>query len=108
MNESINNNKKISHQKNNVNLVIKIIRKYISPAIADIYIFGSRSTKNFRIDSDLDILLYDYQIISPENVTKLIEELEESSLPFKVDIVIKSRITHEFFEKIKPTLILMK
>ena len=66
-----------------------------------VYLFGSRVKGTHRPDSDLDILIDDKITIDPSIVSKLEEAFEESGLPFKVDIVIRSRISDEFYNKIK-------
>jgi predicted nucleotidyltransferase len=67
------------------------------------YIFGSRANNTKRADSDLDILIMD-KTINPETVTLINEEFEESTLLYKVDIVLKSRVDNQFFKKIESQL----
>ena len=85
-------------------IVKTILSKHYTLDENPTYIFGSRASKTHRPDSDLDILIDD-QNIAPENISYLNEEFEESSLLYKVDIVLKSRIDDEFYQKIKPSLI---
>jgi predicted nucleotidyltransferase len=82
-----------------------ILVKHIDCDRNEVYYFGSRARKNNRENSDLDILIHDDSPIAPEIVTMLVEDFEESNLPFKVDLVFRSRITNEFFEKIKKDLV---
>ena len=56
-------------------------------------------------DSDLDILIVDKVTIRPQIVPLLEEAFENSDLPYKIDIVIKSRISDEFYNRIKPDLV---
>ena len=67
------------------------------------YIFGSRANNTNRPDSDLDIFIDDSSI-SSETVSFINEEFENSDVLYKVDIVLKSRIDHEFYSKIKSEL----
>jgi len=83
-----------------------ILIKYIKPHEHKVYIFGSRAKGTNRPDSDLDLLILDNNIIEPALVTKLEEAFEESDIPYKVDIVVRSRIDDAFYSKIKSDLIL--
>lgn len=52
---------------------------------ASIFVFGSRARGDYRKFSDLDILV---EGVVPESLlSRIRESLEESSLPFRVDIV---------------------
>lgn len=89
--------------------VKNIIRSFISKDLASIYVFGSRSVQknNYRNNSDLDILLLNHEDIPGAIITYIEERFENSDLPFKVDVVLRSRITDDFFTKIKPSLELL-
>ena len=87
-----------------LNTVKHILSKHYDMETNPTYIFGSRALTTHRPDSDLDILIDDHNIKS-ETVSFITEEFEESSLLFKVDIVLKSRIDKTFFDQLKPTLI---
>ena len=84
--------------------VKNIIEKYISPEIGTAYIFGSRALNTHRPDSDLDILIDDHQKILPETLTKINDDFEQSDIPYKIDLVIRSRIDEAFYQKILPEL----
>ena len=88
----------------NFDLVKYILEQHINLDKNPAFIFGSRTTSSFRDSSDLDILILD-ESISPAVVTKLQEAFEESDLLFKVDLVLRSRISDEFFRQIKDSLV---
>ena len=60
-----------------------------------VWAFGSRVRGNFRPDSDLDLVVFS----KPEqsaSVSELREAIEESSLPFSVDVLIWDEIGSDF------------
>lgn len=85
-------------------IVKEILEKNIDLGLNKVFIFGSRASGTNRENSDLDLLIID-QNISSATVTKIEEDFEDSKLLYKVDIVLKSRITDEFFEKIEKDLV---
>jgi predicted nucleotidyltransferase len=90
---------------NELNEIRQILSKYIDLSKNEVFLFGSRAKGTHRNNSDLDILIMDNNVIPPASIAKLSEEFEESNIPFKIDIVIRSRIDNNFYNKIKPDLI---
>ena len=88
-----------------INKLKEILSRYIDVTKNEVYCFGSRATGTNRPNSDIDILILDHNLIEPSSIAKLTEEFEESNIPYKVDIVLRSRITEEFYNKIKTSLI---
>ena len=84
-------------------IVKSILEKHYNLKKNPTYIFGSRANNTHRENYDLDILINDKDI-SAEIVTYLNEDFEESSLLYKVDIVLKSRIDNDFYSKIENSL----
>ncbi len=69
------------------------------PSQVRIYLYGSRANGDNRWNSD-----YDFWIdgeISGRLLRELIEELEESFVPFKVEIVTTTQLTGCFGERVK-------
>jgi len=77
-------------------VIKEIIFKYLNPKEYRVFIFGSRATGKARKYSDYDIGILGKRPVP--SVTKvLIEEaLEESDLPFKVDIVDFTEVSERF------------
>lgn len=72
-----------------------------------IWAFGSRATgKRIRRFSDLDLLIGDPELSFMELAT-LAEALDESRLPFKVDITQLAYITADFRSRIQDDLVLL-
>ena len=76
----------------------RTLRKHI-PSQARIYLYGSRANGDNRWNSDYDLWI-DGEI--PGRVlSELIEELEESFVPFRVEIVTIPQLTGGFGERVK-------
>jgi uncharacterized protein len=70
-----------------------------------VYVFGSRAGKSPRPDSDLDLLLDIQGDLPLSMLSQLKEALEESNLPFRVDVVCRTDVSPEFYQRIKDDLI---
>ena len=69
------------------------------PASAGVYLYGSRARHVNRWNSDYD--LWVDGDLSPATLSRLAEELEESFVPFKVDIVTTPQLQGRFAEQVK-------
>lgn len=78
------------------NLIREILQKYTSPK-AKIFIFGS-SIKSRRF-KDIDIGIQDSEI-NESSLRKAKEELEDSILPYKVDIIDFEKVDQDFKKKV--------
>jgi predicted nucleotidyltransferase len=68
-------------------LLTKILIEPMTKLGATLWIFGSRVRGDYKKFSDIDIL-YDTNNIFPTGaISKIKEDLEESRLPYKVDLV---------------------
>lgn len=74
------------------------LRKHIPP-LARVYLYGSRAHGDNRWNSDYDLWI-DGEI-SGRMLDKLNEELEESFVPFRVQIVTTQQLTGQFGERVK-------
>jgi predicted nucleotidyltransferase len=73
-----------------------------------VWAFGSRATgRRVKRFSDLDLLI-DGDSLSLREGAFLDEALDESRLPFKVDVVQIATLTPEFRTRIEPELILLQ
>jgi len=75
-------------------LIIKIIKKYLPNA--NIYLFGSRARGDSLSESDIDIAVDNNQKIDSELLSLIKEDIEESTIPFTVDIVDLHNISKDF------------
>jgi predicted nucleotidyltransferase len=76
----------------------RTLRKHI-PSPERIYLYGSRAHGDNRWNSDYD--LWVDGVVPAGVLSELIEELEESFVPFRVDIVTTSQLTGRFGERVK-------
>lgn len=76
------------------------LHKVLSPFATHIThagLFGSRATGNYRPNSDIDLVLYGD--LDPTMVGSIALGFEESSLPYKVDVVAYPLITYTPFRE---------
>lgn len=74
-------------------IILEIVIKHL--ANAHIYLFGSRARKDNSPQSDIDIALDNNTKIDPLILSDIREALEESLIPFTVDIVDFNNISQE-------------
>jgi predicted nucleotidyltransferase len=72
---------------------------------AEFYVFGSRAKGVARRGSDLEIAIDLGRPLSPVEHHYLVNELEESDLPYRVDIVDLQTVSPIFKEMIKRDLV---
>lgn len=74
----------------------EIICKFLEPEEYKLFVFGSRATEQARKFSDFDIGISGRKPLSFRKIALIKEALEESDLPFKVDIVDFKMVSPEF------------
>jgi predicted nucleotidyltransferase len=67
-----------------------------------VYIFGSRAKGTAKKFSDLDLVIKGF--VDRKILRKIQEDLEESNLPYKVDLIIWDEIDEDFKSIIGPDL----
>jgi len=70
----------------------KIFSQY--PEVKLVHIFGSRAKGNFNSGSDIDLALMNSGI-SEQTIAQLKNDFEESSLPYFVDLIYFTPLTHQ-------------
>ena len=78
--------------------LMKIITKYLPKA--QIYLFGSRARKDNLPQSDIDITIDNENKIDLLTLSNIKEEIEESTIPFTVDIVDLNNISEDLKKQI--------
>ena len=76
------------------NLIKKILKKHVPKK--EVWAFGSRVKQTAKSSSDLDLVIISDKRIPSKTMTLLTLNLEESDLPFKVDILDWCQISDEF------------
>jgi predicted nucleotidyltransferase len=77
-------------------LISRIALLPIRTAGGKVWVFGSRARGDYREFSDLDLLLEGF--IGPALVSSIAEQLEESTLPFRVDLVQEQDLAETYRE----------
>jgi len=77
-------------------LVKEITLKNLSSINVEVFLFGSRAASSELDKSDIDIGILGNKKVSSIIVSKLYEELEESVVPYHVDIVDFFNVDKEF------------
>jgi uncharacterized protein len=75
--------------------VLQILRAHL-PQDAQAHIFGSRATGHCKPWSDLDIVIDAKDAIPLSLLASLVEAFDESSLPWKVDLVDRHTVSDGF------------
>ncbi len=83
-------------------LIESILRAHVPGASA--WVFGSRARGDARPASDLDLLLADSEPIELPVLWRLKDAFEESTLPWRVDVVDRARASAAFLEAISGQL----
>ena len=65
--------------------LIEIIHKYLPNAI--IYLFGSRAIDKEKAGSDIDIALDIGQEIPRNLILKILNDIDDTSIPMKIDLI---------------------
>jgi predicted nucleotidyltransferase len=73
----------------------KIFRTYES--LQKVILYGSRAMGNYRTGSDIDITLISGEDFSFSDLLRLKGELEDSNLPYFVDVSIFSKLNNNNF-----------
>jgi predicted nucleotidyltransferase len=87
------------------NKVLNQLKQIIDDTLMDceinVYLFGSWARKEEKQTSDIDIALWAKEEIPIEKWVALNERIEESTVPYKVDLVNLSKAAPVFREKVE-------
>ena len=73
-----------------------------------VYLYGSRARKDHRKGSDVDIAVEPYGKFDSMKLFYLKESIEESTIPYKVDIVNLEKVSSRFKEQVLKDGVLWK
>lgn len=82
-----------------------IINSILQDEKLKIYVFGSRATGKAKKYSDLDLALQSDKKINSDKINKINYELEETTIPYKIDVIDLDTITENFKKYIEKDLI---
>jgi len=84
---------------------LKRVRRIILDVIGDgnsrVYLFGSCATGLTRPSSDIDVAIEPLEGSTPGSLANLRERLEESDVPYDVDVIDLSAVSPEFAHRIR-------
>jgi predicted nucleotidyltransferase len=83
--------------------IMAILRAHL-PEKVKVFAFGSRATRTARRFSDLDLCLRGTTRLSDDILSAIGNELEESELPFRVDVIDWHAISPSFRQAISTDL----
>jgi uncharacterized protein len=78
--------------ENDIATIHAILKRY--PEVRTVCIFGSRAKGNHKQGSDIDLAIMD-EDVGDDVVRKIKGDLEESALPYLVDVILYSEIDHK-------------
>ena len=84
----------ISISETEMSTVQEILRKYAPES--EVHVFGSRVEGKIKPYSDLDLAFIEKVKTDPDLLMNLREAFQESSLPFRVDLVDYNNVSPEF------------
>lgn len=84
----------------------KIIFKYLSPSDYQVFIFGSRAVGSNAKWSDYDIGVLGKEKVPLSILAKIDDDLEESNIPYLVDVVDFNNVSDKFKEVASGKIIL--
>ncbi|MBL0924996.1 MAG: nucleotidyltransferase domain-containing protein [Sphingomonadaceae bacterium] len=82
--------------------VLEILRRHL-PDNTQVHVFGSRATGQCKPWSDLDLVIDAQKAIPLALLARISEAFDESSLPWKVDMVDRHSVSKEFARVIDAT-----
>lgn len=97
--------KKITIDSNSKNNIVEILSQNLE-AGTKVYAFGSRTKQTGKTFADLDIAIKSAALIPQCIIDKLNDDFENSTIPFKIDIIDLNNIETDFLEAISNDLTL--
>lgn len=87
-------------QNPNLLEVRRIVLERLHGHPVKVYLFGSRARGQSRSTSDVDVAILPETPLPPWALSEVREALEESTVPFHVDVVDLSQVSDEFRERV--------
>jgi len=85
--------------EDSLNQLKQLLKEFYREKDVKIYLFGSRAKGNFRENSDVDIAIEGQDL----NISTLTFILEESNIPYKVDVIDLSKAPEALKEEVLKT-----
>jgi predicted nucleotidyltransferase len=78
--------------------LLAIIKKYIPNCT--VYLFGSRARRKHHVGSDIDLAIDAHQVLDSGVIGNIKEEIEESTIPYFVDVIDFNDVSADMKEEI--------
>ncbi|RBP00221.1 nucleotidyltransferase family protein [Rossellomorea aquimaris] len=85
-----------------------ILNKELAKENVRVYLFGSWARQEEKQSSDIDIAIESHSPLSPFTWNQLIEQIEDSTIPYKVDVVDMHHAEGALVQQVKEEGILWK
>jgi len=92
-----------TNKSNSIHLTKKILFKYLNHIDCQIFLFGSQVNDTSRKPMDIDIAIMPLQTFPMGLFSEIREAVEESTIPYPVDIIDLSLADLQFVEHVKKT-----
>ncbi len=79
-----------------INELKQIFLQYLADEKVKLFLFGSRARKSNYFFSDVDIGLIPYGKINEKKLTLIKEKIEDSNIPYKVEIINFNNVSEKF------------
>ena len=86
-------------------LLRQIVYKYLPDDSYKAFVFGSRATGKNRKFSDLDLGINGPRPLTPKEYILIQNELEESDIPYRVDLVDFAKVNDKFKQVLNDSII---
>ena len=94
------------HQARVLAQIKTIVAEVFKDESCTVYLFGSRATGAFTVTSDFDVAVLSAMDVSPK-LSLIREKLEQSNIPFKIDLVDLRLTSTEFSHQVQTEGILL-
>jgi predicted nucleotidyltransferase len=81
--------------------VREIVLQGLKGQAVEVYLFGSRAAGRAGAVSDIDVAVNPLKPLPAGLLSRIREELEESNVPYRVDLVDLSRLGNEWLERVR-------
>lgn len=78
----------------------QILSQKLNDLKVQVYLFGSRARREARTTSDIDVAILPHEPLPTGLLAEIREALEQSSIPFEVDLVDLSEASPSFRERV--------
>lgn len=104
----IGKNMKTNDKQDNLSRLEKMIVGFLKDEKVRVVLFGSRSRGDNKLYSDVDVGVIPYGKFDKSKITKLNEMIENSTIPYKVEIVNFNEVSKEFKKEVLKDALIWK